>query len=109
VSLGGGGGAGRLTEIVEGCAEVDADFVVIAPHPSADLVRAIEARRSAGGHVTLVEFMPDFARRIAEADALITHGGHSTLSQALALAVPTLVIPVSVEQEINARRLHGVG
>jgi UDP:flavonoid glycosyltransferase YjiC (YdhE family) len=109
VSLGGGGGAGRLPEIVAGCAEVDADFVVIAPHPSDELLRVIEERRAAGGHVALVEFMPDFARRIAEADALITHGGHSTLTQAIALAVPTLVIPTSTEQEINAKRLHGIG
>jgi UDP:flavonoid glycosyltransferase YjiC (YdhE family) len=59
--------------------------------------------------VTIVDFLPDFARRIAGADALITHGGHGTLSLALALAVPTLVVPTSVEQEINAKRLHGVG
>jgi UDP:flavonoid glycosyltransferase YjiC (YdhE family) len=109
VSLGGGGGGGRLPEIVAGCAEVDADFVIVAPHSSPELARAIEERRAAGGHVTLVEFMPDFARRIAEADALVTHGGHSTLTQAIALAVPTLVIPTSVEQEINAKRLHGIG
>jgi UDP:flavonoid glycosyltransferase YjiC (YdhE family) len=46
---------------------------------------------------------------IARADALITHGGHGTLSLALALAVPTLVVPTSAEHAINAKRLRGAG
>lgn len=108
ISLGGGRSTG-LAEIVAGCIEVEADFVVVAAQPSDELARAIGELRRAGRGVTIVEFLSDFARRIAEADALITHGGHSTLSLALALAVPTLVIPASVEQEINAKRLHGVG
>ncbi|HWU87523.1 MAG TPA: nucleotide disphospho-sugar-binding domain-containing protein, partial [Kofleriaceae bacterium] len=108
VSLGGGGSA-HLLDIVAGCAAVEADLVVIAPHPPHELARTADELRRSGHGVTIVDFLPDFARRIAEADALITHGGHGTLSLALALAVPTLVIPTSVEQEINARRLHGVG
>jgi UDP:flavonoid glycosyltransferase YjiC (YdhE family) len=108
VSLGGGRGAG-VAEIVAGCAAVDADLVIVAPEPSNELARAADARRRSGRIVTIVDFLPDFARRIAGADALITHGGHGTLSLALALAVPTLVVPASVEHEINAKRLHGVG
>lgn len=108
VSLGGGASA-RVAEILAGCASIEADFVVVAAHPSEELAHAAGELRRSGRGVTLAPFLPDFARRIAEADALITHGGHSTLSLALAVAVPTLVIPTSVEQEINAKRLHGVG
>lgn len=108
VSLGGGPRA-PLADILAGCASVDVDLVVIAPHPSDDLASAADALRRAGRTVELVPFLPDFARRLAEADALITHGGHGTLTQALALAVPTLVVPTSVEQERNARRLYGIG
>jgi UDP:flavonoid glycosyltransferase YjiC (YdhE family) len=108
VSLGGGRGA-RLADILAGCASVEADFVVVAPQPSDELARAADELRRTGRSVAIIEFLPDFARRLAEADALITHGGHGTLSLALALAVPTLVIPTSIEQEINAKRLHGVG
>ncbi len=108
VSLG-GSRKGNLADIVVGCAAVDVDLVVIAPHPSDELARAAGELRRSGRRVTIVEFLPDFARRIAEADALITHGGHGTLSLAIALAVPTLVLPTSPEQEINARRLHGAG
>jgi UDP:flavonoid glycosyltransferase YjiC (YdhE family) len=108
ISLGGSATA-ELAEIVAGCTAVDADFIVVAPRRSDDLVRAAGELRQSGRSVAIVDFLPDFARRIAEADALVTHGGHGTLSQAIALAVPTLVIPTSAEREINARRLHGVG
>lgn len=108
VSLGGGRGS-RLADIIAGSVAVEADFVIVAPQPSAELERAADELRRTGRAVTIVEFLPDFARRVAEADALITHGGHGTLTLALAVAVPTLVIPTSVEQEINAKRLHGVG
>jgi UDP:flavonoid glycosyltransferase YjiC (YdhE family) len=108
VSLGGGRGAGAA-EVVAGCTGVDADFVVVAPQPSDELTRAASEQRRSGRSVTIVDFLPDFAARIARTDALITHGGHGTLSLALALAVPTLVVPSTVEREINAKRLHGVG
>lgn len=108
VSLGGGAATG-IEEIVAGCAAVDADLVVVAPEPPAGLVRIADELRRGGRGVTIVDFLPDFARRIAGADALITHGGHGTLTQALALAVPTLVVPDTREQEINAKRLAGVG
>jgi UDP:flavonoid glycosyltransferase YjiC (YdhE family) len=108
VSLGGGRGAGAA-DVVAGIAEVDADFIIVAPQPSDELARVAAEQHRAGRSVTIVDFLPDFAPRLAQADALITHGGHGTLSLALALAVPTLVIPTSVEQEINAKRLHGIG
>jgi UDP:flavonoid glycosyltransferase YjiC (YdhE family) len=108
VSLG-GGRSSAASDIVAGSAAIDADFVIVAARPSDELVRAASERRRSGRNVTLVDFLPDFAQRIAKADALITHGGHGTLSLALALAVPTLVVPTSAEQEINAKRLHGVG
>jgi len=108
VSLG-GSRSRLLAEIVAACGAVDADLVVIAAQPTDELSRAALALRRAGRSVTVVDFLPDFARRIAGADALITHGGHGTLYQALAIGVPTLALPDSVEQEVNARRLHGVG
>jgi UDP:flavonoid glycosyltransferase YjiC (YdhE family) len=108
VSLGGGRGA-RAAEVVAGLAAIEADLVIVAPEPSDELVRVSGERRRSGRKATIVDFLPDFARRLARADALITHGGHGTLSLALALAVPTLVVPSSVERELNAHRLHGVG
>ncbi len=108
VSLGGGPGTGA-EEVVAGCAAVDADLVIIAAEPSNELARAAEQQRRTGRKVTIVDFLPDFAARIAQADALITHGGHGTLALALALGVPTLVVPTTVERKINAKRLHGVG
>lgn len=108
ISLG-GSRKGNLADIVAGCAAVDADLVVVAPHPSDELAAAATALRRSGRRVTVVELLPDFAARLARADALITHGGHGTLSLATALAVPTLVIPDTPEQELSARRLHRVG
>ena len=108
VSLGGGRGVGT-EDVVAGCAAVDADLVIVAPEPSDELARTATERRRTGRSVTIVDFLPDFAARIAAAAALITHGGHGTLALALALAVPTLVVPTTKEREINARRLHGVG
>ncbi len=108
VSTGGGRGS-HLAEILAGCAAVDADLVVVTADVSDALARAAGELRAAGRSVTIADFLPDFARRIAEADALITHGGHGTLTQAIALAVPTLVVPATVEQEINAKRLLGAG
>lgn len=108
VSLGGSHRT-SATAIVAGCAAIDVDLVIITAESSDELARAARAQRRSGRSVTIVDFLPDFARRLAAADALITHGGHGTLALALALGVPTLVVPGSLEQEINARRLHGVG
>lgn len=109
VSLGGNSGYSPTADIIIGCARVEADLVIVAPQATPEILAAADAARAAGRRVEVVAFIADFSRRLAEADALITHGGHGTLTLAAALGVPTLVVPGSLEQEINAKRLHGAG
>ena len=61
VSLG-GGEAPALAEIVAGALAVDADLVVVAAQPSDELARAADELRRSGRSVTIVDFLPDFAR-----------------------------------------------
>jgi len=96
----GGGLAHRVADVLAGCADVAADFLVVTPRPMPGLERP---------GLTVVDFLADFATQLAAADVVITHGGHGTLVQALALGVPVLVIPVTLEQEINAKRVRELG
>src|SRR5262249_27225873 len=98
VSFGERSGDNTLDVVLDGCADVEADFLVVADRPP--------ARRS---NVTFVAFLPDFGGELCRADALITHGGHGTLVQALCIGIPTLVVPTTRERELNASRLRGIG
>ena len=90
-------------------AAIPADYTVITgERPSSRLRAAIAAARGPA-RFRFVAYLPDFARRLAAADALITHGGHGTLLQALAVGIPTLVVPTTREQELNAERMRGLG
>lgn len=102
VSFGESGGDAVLGPVLDGCADIDADFIVVGKPRAA----TADGRRAT---VTFVDFLPEFANELCRADALITHGGHGTLVQALCTGIPTLVVPTTLERELNAQRLRGVG
>jgi MGT family glycosyltransferase len=43
------------------------------------------------------------------ATAVVTHGGHSTVTAALAYGVPLVCIPTGADQHINAQRVEDIG
>jgi UDP:flavonoid glycosyltransferase YjiC (YdhE family) len=108
ISLGGGKSA-ILELILQQCEPVDADLVVVTGGPLEPTARALVERLRESRTVEVFDFLPGFADVLCDADALICHAGHGTLVQALSLGVPTLAVPLSIEQEINTKRLRGVG
>lgn len=46
---------------------------------------------------------------LAEADAVITHGGSSTVAKSLQKRVPLLLLPSTVEQYLGAQRVEALG
>lgn len=109
ISLGGGPSPGA--HLFDGCAGIDADYdVIVAGKVSAESRKAaLRLEKSIRGRVAFHPFDDAFPRRIAEADVLVAHGGHGTLVQALTVGVPTLAVPLTREQTLNANRLLGLG
>ncbi len=52
--------------------------------------------------------MPQFGV-LREADVFITHGGMSSISEAVLNRVPMVVVPNTIEQSINAANLEKLG
>lgn len=93
-----------LRRIAEGMSRVGAR-VVLTTGPCVD-----PSDVPAPANVTVLRAAPhvEIMRR---ADAVVTHGGHGTVSKALALGVPLVCVPLGRDQfDIAARvRFHGAG
>jgi MGT family glycosyltransferase len=57
------------------------------------------------GNFTVAQFVPQLAV-LRQADVFITHGGMSSISEAVMYRVPMIVIPNTIEQSINAAVLE---
>ena len=93
----------QLGVVLEAARAVDARFVIamgeLASSPLA---------RSAPANVEVVAFAPQIAL-LAEARAVITHGGANSVHEALAHAVPLLVSPICNDQHHNAALVARAG
>lgn len=68
--------------------------------------------RAAELEVTFLDQVSDMTARIAASDLFITMGGYNSVTEALAIGVPALVVPrvgPSGEQRIRAERLRTLG
>ncbi|GCE01277.1 glycosyltransferase [Embleya hyalina] len=87
--------------------------VVAATRPLADRVQLILAapERLAGPpaeHVLVREFVPQPAL-LPHLDAVVTHGGHNTVCEALAFGLPLVLAPIRDDQPIVARQVVVAG
>ncbi|WP_406281977.1 glycosyltransferase [Embleya sp. NBC_00896] len=87
--------------------------VVEATRPLADRVQVILAapERLAGEaaeHVLVREFVPQLAL-LPHLDAVVTHGGHNTVCEALAFGLPLVLAPIRDDQPIVARQVVSAG
>ncbi len=60
------------------------------------------------GNFTVAQFVPQLAV-LRQADVFITHGGMSSISEAVLNRVPMVVVPNTIEQSINAANLEKLG
>jgi MGT family glycosyltransferase len=60
------------------------------------------------GNFTVAQFVPQLAV-LREADVFITHGGMSSISEAVLNRVPMVLVPNTIEQSINAANLEKLG
>lgn len=69
------------------------------------VVTAEVAERLSGGGVRVVPFLPDDLRAIRAADALVWHGGHQTMLEAVAAGTPAVGLPYQLDQFANVASL----
>ena len=65
-------------------------------------------RRGAPDHVLLQEYVPQLAL-LPHLDAVVCHGGHNTVCEALAHGLPLVVAPVRDDQPIVAQQVAAAG
>ncbi|MFF7242663.1 glycosyltransferase [Embleya sp. NPDC008237] len=87
--------------------------VVAATRPLADRLQLIVAapERLVGEpaeHVLVREYVPQLAL-LPHLDAVVTHGGHNTVCEALAFGLPLVLAPIRDDQPIVARQVVAAG
>jgi UDP:flavonoid glycosyltransferase YjiC (YdhE family) len=87
--------------------------LVEATRPLADRVQVILAAperlaTASAEHVLVREYVPQLAL-LPHLDAVVTHGGHNTVCEALAFALPLVVAPIRDDQPIVARQVVSAG
>jgi zeaxanthin glucosyltransferase len=110
--------ARRLVLVTMGTLAMDvaADFyrrMVQALSPLGDQVQAVVVTPDGTvpdppAHVLTVPYAP-VLDLMPHLDAVVSHGGLNTVTEALAHAVPLVVAPISADQPINAARVTRVG
>ncbi len=102
VSLGGGSELDLTAQIREIAQKKDLRFTVIN-----------SGKEEREGNVTFMGFVKDPLSYLQKSHALITHGGHTTLMEAINLGIPVIGTTVrnSLERERNLRSMerHGLG
>ncbi|MFI6004147.1 glycosyltransferase [Streptomyces sp. NPDC051366] len=93
---------GRFYGAVLGAAERLADEVQLVLVAPAALVGAVP------GNVLLLERVPQL-ELLPHLDAVVCHGGHNTVCEALAYGLPLVVAPIRDDQPIVARQVVGAG
>lgn len=89
------------------------DTVLDAVAPLGDRVQAVlvappGAIPDPPEHVLVHEFVPQL-ELLAQADAVICHGGHNTVCEALAHGVPLVVAPIRDDQPVIAQQVVDAG
>ena len=60
------------------------------------------------GHIRLVPCTPQL-EVLQHSSVFISHAGMNSLNESLYVGVPLLLVPQTLEQEVNARRVHSLG
>lgn len=94
---------GRFYTAVLRAAERLADQVQLIVAAPADVVGEVRA-----DHVLLQEYVPQLPL-LAHLDAVVCHGGHNTVCEALAHGLPLVVAPVRDDQPIVAQQVAAAG
>jgi MGT family glycosyltransferase len=92
-------GGGFFRAVVEAFAGTDLQAILVAPP---DLVGAVP------DNVVVAERVPQLAL-LAHVDAVVTHGGHNTVCEALAHGLPLVVAPIRDDQPVVAQQVVDAG
>ncbi|MEC4019932.1 glycosyltransferase [Streptomyces sp. H27-D2] len=92
----------RFYRAVLAAAEQLADRVQLIVAAPASLVGEVP------GHVLRQDFVPQL-QLLPQLDSVVCHGGHNTVCEALAHAVPLVVAPIRDDQPIVARQVAAAG
>ncbi len=94
-------------KIAAACADLDAQLVISIGR-WADKEAPRQGLSSLPGEPIVMDFVPQPAL-LEKADLLITHAGQNTTVESLALAVPMIALPRTVDQPALAARIENAG
>jgi MGT family glycosyltransferase len=92
-------GGGFFRAVVEAFGGTDLQAILVAPP---ELVGAVP------GNVVVAERVPQLAL-LPHLDAVVTHGGHNTVCEALAHGLPLVVAPIRDDQPVVAQQVVEAG
>ncbi|MET0235090.1 MAG: nucleotide disphospho-sugar-binding domain-containing protein [Kibdelosporangium sp.] len=97
-TLNGAAGQRFFGEVIDAVADMDVQVVMVAPP---DAVQA-------PANVLVAERVPQLAL-MSHVDAVVSHGGHNTVCEALAHGLPLVVTPIRDDQPIIAEQVVAAG
>ncbi|GAA0411908.1 glycosyltransferase [Microbispora corallina] len=114
VTLGGSGaGNHEIRRVVDAVGDLDLRVqITLGVAATPEVVRSTQrelaalARRAT---VRVTGFRPDAVDVTRAADAVVTHGGHGSITEGLAAGTPLVFLPHSPEQRLNAARVEELG
>ncbi|GLZ28413.1 glycosyl transferase [Lentzea sp. NBRC 105346] len=96
-TLNGAAGGRFFSSVVEAVTSLDVQVVLVSPVPV-----------SAPQHVLVVDRVPQLSL-MPHLDAVVTHGGHNTVCEALAHGLPLVVAPIRDDQPLIASSVTDCG
>ncbi|MBW3805552.1 glycosyltransferase family 1 protein [Aeromonas jandaei] len=92
------------SDVIKGLIELGVRAVCVIPE-AGEAIKQLNHSQT----ITILEHPVTLNSLLEEADVVISHGGVGTVAEALLKGVPILMIPITVEQYLLARRVEAIG
>jgi len=104
-------GRGALAEaFVQADWPADTNGVLLTgPYMPPEVRQRLRRHTTAHPRLRVVEFIPEPAPLLQQADRVIAMGGYNTVAEVLSFEKPALIVPRATEQSVRAERLHELG
>jgi predicted glycosyltransferase len=83
--------------------------LLTGPYMAQDVRQRLRQRTVGHPRLRVLEFIPEPAPLLQQADRVIAMGGYNTVSEVLSFEKPALIVPRAHEQSVRAERLRDLG
>lgn len=94
----------RLEHILQQLKETQSSLLIYAPE-----LPTSSRKRFASANVAFLNQLQDLRSLASTSDLVVCHAGHGTLNASLLAGCPLLMLPMQVEQTLNARQVESLG